>query len=166
MLEGRLSYGAGLDIFYFSPDTDFQIVNTTFGPIALAPFDISVVGIGCDLLRFRLPLQKSTQFPNGRLQPYFSLGPTVAIVTLEDSINEFPPGQEDTDASVGVKLDLGVTFMLTKQVGLFGGYRCTHASAEVELVDLAPTPPDQDTFEIDLNTHHLIFGATVAFDAP
>ena len=129
----------------------------------MAPLDVSVLGIGFDILRLRAQLQQSTDFPKGRIQPYFTAGPVLSIVRLEDSVNLFPFGQKDTDTSVGVKVGTGIMYMLPENVGLFAEFRFTYASADVDFIDTIP-PPTLETLEnIDISTSHVIFGVSKVF---
>jgi opacity protein-like surface antigen len=108
----------------------------------------------------RLPLVKSADFPNGRLQPYASVGPAIFISKAEDTTNFAPPAnQSDTDTSVGFKVGAGVTFLFTKNIGIFGEYRYTHFSPEFEFT----TAGVKSKTETDINTHHLLVGASFRF---
>jgi opacity protein-like surface antigen len=158
------SYGIGLDVFSFSANLDRQTVPATLngasGTGTFSAIDIGVLGIGLDLVKFRLHLNKDDQFPNGRVQPYATLGPAIFRTSVKDSGNNFAPGgQKDTSTSLGVKLGLGLQYYLTKDVGLFGEYRFTHAGAEGSFVDTGVP----GTLKTDLNTHHLVFGGSFHF---
>src|SRR2546430_2544285 len=87
--------------------------------------DLSVWTIGFDAM-LRLPLLKSPRFPKGQLQPYITVGPAIFVAHAEDSRNFEPSNQDDTDASVGVKVGAGVAWQFTKNIAMFGEYRYTH----------------------------------------
>jgi opacity protein-like surface antigen len=163
--------GAGLDIFYFQPDIPTQTVPTTitspFGsgtaPLTSQKYSISVIGIGFDVLRLRLPLMKTEEFPHGRVQPYLTAGPALFISKVKDSGNFVPANQSKTDTSIGLKAGAGLAFHLTRAIALFGEYRFTHFKADVTFND-STEPPSQENIEATLNTHHVIGGISFRFN--
>jgi opacity protein-like surface antigen len=155
--------GLGLDVSHFRPDISSQTapfsIQGVTGTATLSDIDLRVIGISLDLM-LRLPLVKSADFPNGRLQPYASVGPAIFISKAEDTTNFAPPAnQSDTDTSVGFKVGAGVTFLFTKNIGIFGEYRYTHFSPEFEFT----TAGVKSKTETDINTHHLLVGASFRF---
>jgi opacity protein-like surface antigen len=166
-LEGADFLGFGIDVFYFRAKAPSQSVPVRIGggPTVpgLAAFDyMPVVGIGFDVLRLRLPLVKSDEFPHGQLQPYVSAGPALFITQLKGSDAFDPPGQRKTDTAVGVKVGAGMAFLLSRSVALFGEYRFTHFKAEHSFQDGTP-PPSTETFTATLNTHHVVGGISFRF---
>ena len=161
-----LNFGLALDISHFSPDIDTQVV--TFidpgGPdVAVLPaIDLSVTAISFDLM-LRWPLIVSREFPRGQLQPYFSIGPAIFVTSADDSLNFDPPGQSDTDASIGVKLGLGAAWLVFKNVAVFGEYRFTHFSPEFEFSDDVGGVPIPVKLETDVNTHSFLVGPSYRF---
>lgn len=158
---GPLNFGLGLDVAYFSPDISAQSRDFCTGFCVsgnFADFDLFVWSIGFDAM-LRYPLMKSVEFPNGRLQPYFTVGPAIFVAHAEDSGNFTPSNQSDTDASVGVKLGLGVTWLFTRNIGIFGEYRYTHFSPEFTFSD----PGGNSKLSTDINTHYVIVGASFRF---
>ena len=179
---GRVGYwtdyvGLGLDAFHFQPDIGSQNVTlsgTVSGPGGvfalnangpIPHIDISVTAITLDFL-FRLPLLKSDDFPNGRLQPYLVVGPGLFIAEVKGEINGEVNGQpvrlsgSETDTSFGIKAGLGVAFSVHKNVALFGEYRFTHFSPDVEVSGIEVSGIKVET---NLNTHHLIGGISFRF---
>jgi opacity protein-like surface antigen len=61
----------------------------------------------------------------------------------------------ETDTSFGIKAGLGAAFSIHKNVALFGEYRFTHFSPDVEVSGVK--------VETNLNTHHLIGGISFRF---
>jgi len=100
------------------------------------------------------PLLRSPEFPKGRLQPYFTVGPTPFVVQAEDSANFLPPDQSYTDTSVRVKVGAGVTWSLLRNIEIFGEYR-----PEFQLRD----GPEPVTLESDVNTHQIVGGISFRF---
>jgi opacity protein-like surface antigen len=160
------AFGVGLDVFHFNADIAQQTVPVTFagfsGTGTIAPIDISTVGIGFDLLRFRLHLNKNDEFQNGRVQPYFSVGPAVFLTKISDTANATPANQSENDTTLGVKVGAGLNFHVTKALSLFGEYRFTHFNTEGTFQDTTP-PPSQETVSTDVNTHHFVGGIAYHF---
>ncbi len=162
----NLNVGGALDISHFSPDIGTQVVTTIDpggpGVDLLSALDLSVTAISFDLM-LRWPLMVSREFPKGQLQPYFSIGPAIFIANAEDSViltsNFDPPGQSESDASVGVKLGLGAAWLVLKNVAILGEYRFTHFSPEFEFRD-GGLPR---TVETDVDTHSFLVGASYRF---
>ncbi len=160
-----LNFGLALDISHFSPDIDTQIVTIVDpgGPDVgvVSALDLSVTAISFDLM-LRWPLMVSREFPKGQFQPYFTIGPAIFVANAEDVIDTIdfdPPGQSESDASIGVKLGLGAAWLVLKNVAVFGEYRFTHFSPEFEFSDnFVPVK-----VETDVNTHSFLVGASYRF---
>jgi opacity protein-like surface antigen len=165
-LAGNLNIGIGVDASYFEPDIDSQTVfgQQSFNNIALTgdfivfPIDISVVAVGLDLM-LRWTLMPSEQFPRGRLHPYFTIGPAVFFTEVKDSGNFAPGGQTDHDTTVGFKIGTGVTYMLTRNFGVFGEWRFTWFSPEWHFTDNGVS----GRVETDITTFHILVGAALRF---
>jgi len=159
---GPLNLGAGLDISHFRPNVGRQTrtfcrhfcVSDQFDDL-----DLAVWVIGFDAM-LRYPLIKSPEFPNGRLQPYVTIGPAIFVAHAEDSRNFEPSNQSDTDTSVGVKLGAGVAWLFTKNIAIFGEYRYTHFSPEFTFRDDVLGSAKLST---DVNTHYLLVGVSFRF---
>jgi len=149
--------GMGVDVFHFQPTIGggqtLEITAPGLSTTATTQtIDVSVLGLGFDVLRLRLPLLQGEDYPQGRLQPYLTAGPALFWTRLKDTTNLPPPAnQSDTDMSVGVKVGVGASYQLTHLIGLFGEYRFTHFQAQH---DFAGPVQLSETF----NTHHLIAG--------
>ena len=157
--------GFGLDIFYFHVKAPPQAVTvTTSTTTTTAPFvdwNLPAVGIGFDVLRLRAPLLRDEEFVHGRLQPYISAGPALFISWAGQNRNVQPFGQNATDVNVGVKAGGGVSFLVTKTVGLFTEYRFTHFTSSLTYQN--STVPDTETFKATYDSHHIIAGLSVRF---
>lgn len=164
------AFGVGLDIFTFRTNLDQQTVLRTItapgaqitGTGIIQPINISTVGIGFDLLRFRLHLDKSDEFQNGRVQPYFSVGPALFMTNISDTTNYRPVNQSKNNTALGVKVGAGLNVYVTKALSLFGEYRFTHFNAEGTFQSTT-LPASQETLKTDLNTHHLVGGIAFHF---
>lgn len=155
--------GVGLDVFHFNADMDRQTVPTRVGSLTvngtIRPINISVVGIGLDLLKVRLHLAKSEEFPQGQFQPTFSVGPAIFKTALDDTNNFTPNNQSTSDTSVGVKVGVGAHYLITSTVSLFGEYRFTHFRSDVSFQHLNTT----QTLAASFDTNHVIAGVSVHF---
>lgn len=162
LVLGPLNFGVGLDISHFTPDVSRQTRTFCAGGCGLGVFDdvdLSVWTIGFDAM-LRYPLMTSSQFPNGQLQPYITLGPAIFRAHAEDNRNFQPSNQDDTDSSVGVKVGAGVAWQFSKSIALFGEYRFTHFSPEFTFRDDARGNARLST---DVNTHYLLTGVSFRF---
>ena len=173
--EGLPWLGIGLDVFYFEPSIPEQSVATTgtfmgvsdTAQLRFRHSSISVIAIGFDVLRLRLPLLKSLQYPHGQLQPYITAGPALFITRAEDSANVFSPSnQSKTDTSLGLKVGGGAAFHITRALALFGEYRFTHFKADATFRDQnldENNPPVDVTTQMKFDTHHVIAGLSFRF---
>jgi hypothetical protein len=161
-----LNFGIGVDVSHFQPNIDSQTTfgSSTVGPLLVfgdflvLPIDISVVAVSLDLM-LRWALMPSQAFPRGRLQPYFAIGPAVFFTEAKDSGNFAPGGQTDHDTTVGFKIGTGVTYMLTRNFGVFGEWRFTWFSPEWHFTDNGAS----GKLETDITTFHFLVGATLRF---
>ena len=160
-------FGVGLDLFFFRAKAAAQTVPFSVNGLAVgnatASFDIPVIGLGFDVLRLRLPLYRSEDFPHGRVQPYLTAGPAL-FITREKSPSTFQPaGDEKIFASLGAKIGGGIHFQISKVLGLFTEYRYTHFTSERSYQDSTP-PPSVETFKNTFDTHHVIGGLSFRFE--
>ena len=155
--------GVGLDVFHFNADMDQQTVPARSGNLTgtstIRPLNLSVVGIGLDLLKVRLHLAKSEEFPQGQFQPTFSVGPAIFKTSIDDTNNFTPNNQSRSDTSIGVKVGVGAHYLITNNISLFGEYRFTHFSSDVSFQHLSTT----QTLAASFDTNHLIAGVSVHF---
>ncbi len=161
--------GFGLDVFFFRVNAPGQLAPSTVtgggqttSTLAPAQWSLPVFGIGFDVLRLRLPLFRSDEHPHGRLQPYVSAGPSLFITYAGTPINVQPQNQHDTDVAVGAKVDAGVTFMFTKNIGLFTQYRFTHFTSELSYQNTVAGLAT-DSFRSTFDSHHVIGGLSIQF---
>jgi hypothetical protein len=134
--------GLAVDASYFTPDSDVSVV-----PVSA-------------LLMLRLPLFRSTAFPSGRLQPYIAGGPGLFVSTFSGDLGEDLGGQaSDTSIDLGLDARAGLTFLFTKQFGIFFEGRMTRVSPEWSFQVLG----HDTTVKTDLTTYHLIGGLTFRF---
>ena len=156
--------GLAADFFRYYPDIGGQSVQLRgcffpggcgTGRGGTGRFEIQTTAISVDLM-LRLPLLKSADAPWGRLQPYLAVGPPLFITNVTPrNTRNFRNHDDDTDLSIGYKLAGGVAFQVDKNLALFGEYRFTHVSPEVELRD---ANGGRTTLRTDLDTHSALVG--------
>jgi opacity protein-like surface antigen len=156
--------GVGLDFFRFYPYLGPQSVQLRgcfypggcgSGRGGTGSFDVETTALSVDLM-LRLPLLKTADAPQGRVQPYLVAGPPVFMTTITPRhTRSFRNHDSDTDFSLGYKLAGGVAVQVYRNLALFGEYRFTHVSPEVELRDASN---GRTTLRADLDTHSALFG--------
>src|SRR5512137_449465 len=156
--------GLGLDFFRFYPDIGGQSVQLRgcffpggcgTGRGGIGSLDVETTSVSVDLM-LRLPLFKSTDAPQGRVQPYVAVGPPFFITTITPrNTRNFRNHDDDTDYSFGFKAAAGVAVQVFSNLALFGEYRFTHVSPEVELHD---ANFNRTTLRTDLDTHSALVG--------
>jgi outer membrane protein with beta-barrel domain len=155
---GRIGYyfdslkilGVALDVSHFRPDTV---------PGGLHRVDLYMSPISIDLM-LRWPGLATTEIPRGRLQPYLTVGPSVALAEAKDTTNFNPPNQYDTNFPVGVKAGVGLAWQLYSHVALFSEFRYTHFSPEFTFKN---QPPETTKLKTDINTGYFIAGFSLRF---
>ena len=156
--------GLAVDFFRFSPYLSPQSVHLRgcffpggcgTGQGGTGSFDVETSALSVDLM-LRLPLLKSPAAPQGRVQPYLAVGPPLFITTITPvRTRSFRNHDDDTDYSFGVKAAAGVAIQVYQSLALFGEYRFTHVSPEVELRD---ANLNRVTLRTDLDTHSALVG--------
>ena len=158
-------FGVGVDVFRFYPDIPTQTVPGTIQgvrqPVTLQKIDYSVTAIAFDVVRLRLPLLESQEFPTGRLQPYMTVGPALFLTRAKNVLNGELDTQTATDTSPGVKAGTGASWQLSRHIAVFGEYRFTHFRAGP--VFNSTISSLRVPLESDLNTHHLLAGLSWRF---
>jgi len=127
--------GFAVDASYFSPATD--IITFPLTALVMA----------------RYPLLKDDEFRDGRLQPYVGVGGGVFITKVDGSLGTVQV--TDTSADPGFDMRLGAAFLIQPNIAVFGEYRFTHVSPEVELRD---ANLNRTTLRTDLDTHSALIG--------
>jgi opacity protein-like surface antigen len=71
----------------------------------------------------------------------------------------------DPEFTLGVKVGAGLSWQLHRHVALFGEYRFTHFSPEIETGGVVVGPVETGDLEIetDVNTHHVLAGLSFRF---
>lgn len=154
---GRVGYwfeslryvGLSLDVAHYRPDSV---------PSSLKRLDAYVTPVSFDLM-LRWPLLMTDAVPQGRLQPYVTVGPAVALAEVKDTTNFIPPDQYKTDFPVGVQAAIGLAWQFYQHVALFAEYRFSHFSPEFTL--RSPSGPTK--LQVDLDTRYAVAGISLRF---
>jgi opacity protein-like surface antigen len=157
--------GVGLDLSYYQAVQDR----------GFAKFEAAVTPM-TPLLMLRIPLGYDEDFPGGRVQPYVAVGPSFTLAYAHVETDEiFPSNSADfayddfDEAGFGVGFDghAGLAVQLAPSFALFGEYRYTYVEPHFEEdLEVASTPFFFETeveFEPELETHHIVFGASFRF---
>jgi opacity protein-like surface antigen len=156
--------GVAVDFLRYNPDIGGQSVQLRgcffpggcgTGRGGIGRIEVQTNAVSVDLM-LRLPLFKSADAPQGLVQPYIAVGPPLFITTITPrNTRNFRNHDDDTDISFGYKLAGGVAVQVYKNLALFGEYRFTHVSTEVELRD---ANINRTTLRTDLDTHSALVG--------
>jgi opacity protein-like surface antigen len=121
-------------------------------------FDLSVWTIG--RRDAPIPALEESPVPDGPASTVYH-GGTGGLCGARGGPQELSPSnQDDTDASVGVKVGAGVACQFTKLIAMFGEYRDTHFSPEFTFRDNAI---GSATLSSNIYTHYLLMGVSFRF---
>jgi opacity protein-like surface antigen len=126
--------------------------------------EIHVVPISL-LLMLRYPLFKSEKFRHGRIQPYAAVGPGFFLsVSDVDFQPTLPKTVSGTSFDVGLDLRAGLAWQFHKHLALFGEYRYTDFSIDLEQTDiLYGLAGTKETMKTQLTTNHFLIGISYRF---
>jgi len=125
-------FGVQMDVGY--NQMNFSAQTRTVSPNRNVAF--SNVDGGNTALSFmlvgRLPLMVDKEYPNGRIQPYLGIGPTVQFASLD--FNNYG-GSSSTNTRVGLVTEAGVRYMVTPafSAGLAYRYNYLPSSHDVDI---------------------------------
>lgn len=134
------------------------------GSVSELDSDNIVIGIGSfsTLLMVRLPLNSSEEFPKGRIQPYFGVGPGFFFGGMSEFIAEIPSTVrvlDDTYFSVGFDARFGMSALITKSYGLFLEYGFKRFSPSFN----SDVPGGTISLEPTFSTHNFSVGISFRF---
>jgi len=158
---GRLGYypylfpylGVACDVSYFQADSekvDFSIVPFSF------------------LLMLRYPLLISDSYPDGKIQPYLAVGPSLIYYDMDV---DFRPTVSEKISDWGFEngwdFRAGLLWQFHENFGVFGEYRYTHYKIkykdETEEWILGFEPRTRVKVETPLSTHYFLTGVSFRF---
>jgi opacity protein-like surface antigen len=136
--------------------TDFSTFITGWG--VQSPFEIESYPLSF-MAMARGRLIKQDGYPNGRVQPYVALGPSIYISTATVGSGYAALGTSsrasDTSVAIGADARVGVEILTTHWFGILLEYRYTYSN---------PTWNVEDTeFQTELSTSHFIVGIQAHF---
>jgi opacity protein-like surface antigen len=115
---------------------------------------------------FRLPLLTSEEIPQGVLQPYAGLGPSLSLYTYTSA--DFGPPTNNINGwnmSLGLQMPAGVAVQLSKHIALFAEYR--FAWYKVVVQDNDPYIGNSNNvarkITAALDIHNALFGISYRF---
>ncbi len=107
------------------------------------------------LIMFRYPLLKSGDYSSGRLQPYAAVGPGLFFYHASADFRPAVPKEvTENGYSVGLDVRVGITWLLSARVGVFGEYRYTYFRIDESFLD---------RFGADIATNSLLCGLSFRF---
>jgi len=121
---------------------------------------------------FRLPLLTDEETPQGWLQPYIGIGPSVALYTYASADNGPPTGSiSNWGINGGFQVPAGVAVQLSKHFALFGEYRYAYYRVNVlqngEATVFNTIVGNSDTVarkvNASLSLHNALFGISFRF---
>lgn len=130
--------------------------NIDHGDVIISPVSL--------LAMVRMKWLVSTEFPRGRVQPYFGIGPAL----FYSEMNSFSPapwgplekvGDPDTSIDLGLDVRVGLAWSITYNIALFGEYRLSTFEPEFE----ENVSGISEEIETELTTHHGLAGISYRF---
>ncbi len=142
--------GVAADFSYFKAENETTEIHVV--PISL-------------LLMLRYPLFKTEKFPRGRIQPYAGIGPGFFLsVSDVDFQPTLPKTLSGTSFDVGLDLRAGIGWQFHKHLALFGEYRYTNFTIDLEQTDiLFGFAGTKETMKTRLATNHFLIGVSYRF---
>ena len=136
--------GFGVDVSYYAPATSAADVDARLQVIPISA-----------LVLLRIPLLADPEVPTGRVQPYIGGGPSLVATRVKLDAPALGERFSDTVAELGADLRAGLTFMLTRNVGVFAEGRYLFFT----------TKPGAHSFGVDLDieTFQALGGLTLRF---
>jgi len=135
---------------------DASVSQVDFGEI-----DIGIASASL-LVMARLAVNKSEQFPQGKVQPYAGAGPGIFFGGMSEFVPEIPPSGavlDDSYFNIGLDARAGITFLFNERYGVFLEYAFKRFSSEFNSDVTAGTAILKPT----LSSNTLSFGMTFRF---
>lgn len=136
---------------------------------ATARFDLAPL---TPMVMFRLPLLSSENIPQGMLQPYIGIGPSISLYTYASADNGPPTNKINSwGINAGFQVPAGVALQLSKHIALFGEYRYAYYRVNVlqdtttYLFNAAIGNSDNIAKKVtaSLSMHNVLFGVSFRF---
>ena len=142
--SGCPGWGSPWTCSYYAPETSAADVDAR----------LEVVSISA-LVLLRVPLLADPEVPTGRVQPYVAGGPSLVATRVKLDAPVIGERFSETVAELGADFRVGITFMLTRNFGVFAEGRCLFFT----------TKPGAASFgvDIDIETFQALGGLTLRF---
>jgi len=140
----------------FAMDYSIFSANIDHGDLFISPVSF--------LAMVRMQWMKGTEFPRGRVQPYFGIGPGL----FYSEMNSFSPapwgplqkaGDRATSIDLGLDFRFGLAWSITHNLALFGEYRLSTFEPEFEENMYGMS----ENMKTKLTTHHGLAGISCRF---
>jgi opacity protein-like surface antigen len=140
----------------FAIDYSIFSANIDHGDVFISPVSF--------LAMVRMQWMKGTEFPKGRLQPHFGIGPAL----FYSEMSSFSPapwgplekvGDPDTSIDLGLDVRVGLAWSITHNLALFGEYRFSTVEPEFEENVYGMS----ENMETELTTNHALAGISYRF---
>jgi opacity protein-like surface antigen len=134
-------------------------------------FDIQPI---TPMAMFRLPLFVDEEIPQGRLQPYIGIGPSISLYTYAQA-DLGPPtdgisGTSSIGSAVGFQLPVGMAIQLSRRVALFSEYRYAFYRVDVDqdvisqfFGSIGNSDNVARNVKTDLSMHNILLGISFRF---
>jgi len=90
----------------------------------------------------------SAAYPNGRLQPYFGVGPTYYVLHPENTVDNMENHQIYRESGFGYQVLGGVQYWVLRHVGLFAETKFNSGRAQVSTAENGTATTDLDSFQL------------------
>lgn len=151
----------GVETEVFNTTTHFERQIVTLSQSALGSFQEDQLGINTRVTTWAFNLV--ARYPGERLQPYIGAGLGLFFVHITGSgrsgINPAVPGSgvngpdfSQSSTTTGLNTQLGLRFLVTQHVSMFGEWKFNHTTVEFDQIR------SLRDVSADLNIHNLVFG--------
>jgi opacity protein-like surface antigen len=143
---------------WFGVAGDFSIQHARS---ASAKFDLSPI---CAMVLFRVPIAADEEIPQGRVQPYAGIGPSISLYTY-GAVDSGPPLNHTNswDPALGFQAPAGIAVQLAQHLALFIEYRYTFFDVRIRDSGSIFSSTDTKKIRASLSGHNLLLGVSFRF---
>lgn len=145
--------GVETEVFNSTPHLKQQTATFSSGGVSVP---VDVTGQNIRVLNWA-PVNIVVRYQMGQLEPYAGIGMGVFFARIKDGES----GESSSSTKVGLNTQVGLRYMVTKNMSLFGEWKYNRAS-----FDFGESSPTQATggFKGDYSAHLLAFGVGYHFN--
>ena len=164
LLDGLQPFSLGVDTSRFRVSTlgSRPLIRTEDPALNNAPYKLIDADLFGTAVSFDLKLQwpaASGASTLGSLAPYLSFGPTMLFPGAENAARAAQPGsRNDGPMAIGLSWGAGLSWRITRNTELFGGYRFMQFGRDSLSHGDRPTSPDSE-----VTGHDVLYGISVRF---